>query len=68
MDNNKSIEVTEEMINAGVEVLLRSGRITTDYRTSGDELLVQRVFLAMLSAQRQQARHSAGSSQGTEKS
>lgn len=47
---DKSIEVTPEMIEAGVEVLLRYGRLTSDYRLPEDSALVERLFLAMLSA------------------
>jgi hypothetical protein len=43
----ESIEVTEEMIEAGCRELLDGGRLTTDYLVSSDPLLVQRIFRAM---------------------
>lgn len=45
---DKEIEVTPEMVEAGCAVLLDSGRLTTDYLVSSDPLLVQEIFLAML--------------------
>jgi hypothetical protein len=43
------IEVTSEMIEAGVSVLIESGRLDTDYEQPADALLVQRIFLTMQS-------------------
>jgi hypothetical protein len=40
-------EITDAMIEAGLVVLEESGRLQFDRRTSGDDVLVQRVYRAM---------------------
>ena len=44
---SEGIEVTPEMIEAGLKELDDSGRLGGDRLLSGDEVLVQQVFLAM---------------------
>lgn len=44
------IRITPSMERAGVDVLLSSGRMLTDYQASSDSLLVREIFHAMLSA------------------
>lgn len=51
-----AIEVTPEMEKAGVFELVESGRLFTDYEMSGDQLLVRRIFLKMLSARSDETR------------
>ena len=46
----EGIEVTKEMIEAGLKVLEVSGRLIYDHRVSGDGLLIQDIFSAMMSA------------------
>ena len=48
MDENKSIELTEKMVNAGFKVLATSG-IADEY-LGGDRLLVAEIFRAMWAA------------------
>ena len=50
------IEITPEMIEAGLLVLVESGRLFTDYEMSGDRILVQEVFSTMLSARSDEMR------------
>jgi len=42
------IEVTPEMIEAGLKVLESSGRLETTYLVGSDSLLVRQMFLQML--------------------
>jgi hypothetical protein len=42
-----AIEVTPEMVAAGLKEFLESGRLFTDYEASSDRLVVRRIFLAM---------------------
>jgi CTP:phosphocholine cytidylyltransferase-like protein len=44
---DKSIEVTPQMIEAGLSILEASGRLETTYLVDSDSLLVRRMFLAM---------------------
>lgn len=44
------IQVTPKMVEAGLRVLLNSGRLGDDLEASGDNLLVQEIFLSMLQA------------------
>ena len=46
-DKSTQINVTPEMLRAGLEVLEESGRLSTDYLVSADKLLVAELFLAM---------------------
>jgi hypothetical protein len=45
---NDEIEITPEMIEAGVKELFESGRINTDYAKGSDDVLVARIFQAMM--------------------
>lgn len=49
MDEN-TIEVTPEILQAGVELMPRFGGLVSDFEVPGDSDLVKRIFLAMLSA------------------
>lgn len=46
----EQIEVTPKMIEAGLMVLLASGRLDDDLEASGDNVLIHRIFLSMLHA------------------
>jgi hypothetical protein len=47
MSGEKEIEITPQMIKAGLRVLEISGRLTTDYLKPSDKILVQELFLVM---------------------
>lgn len=46
--SDSGIEVTPQMIEAGVRVLEESGRLSTDYVVPSDDLLVREILVAAL--------------------
>ena len=48
MGEYSEIDVSPDMIRAGVDVLIESGRTITDYEVLSDSALVEQIFLAML--------------------
>ena len=49
---DNKIEITPDMIEAGVKELFESGRINTDYVKGSDDVLVARIFQAMMDCHR----------------